>query len=60
MAPPQPKSQTAHHPESDGKPMAETPYHLEAMLYLIAALQAYLAHRQDVYVAGNQFMWRKS
>ncbi len=45
------------YPESDGKPMAETPEHLEAMLYLISALQAYFAQRADVYVAGNQFMY---
>ncbi len=45
------------YPESDGKPMAETPEHLEAMLYLIGALQAYFAQRADVYVAGNQFMY---
>lgn len=50
-------TKAVHYPDSDGKPMAETPYHLEAMLYLIAALQAYFAHRQDVYVAGNQFMY---
>jgi Uma2 family endonuclease len=37
--------------------MAETPEHLEAMLYLVAALQAYFAQRKDVYVAGNQFMY---
>lgn len=46
-----------HYPCSDGKPVAETPEHLEAMIYLIAALQAYFADRQDVYVAGNQFMY---
>ncbi|GIV17015.1 MAG: hypothetical protein KatS3mg022_2450 [Armatimonadota bacterium] len=46
-----------HYPCSDGKPMAETPEHLEAMIYLIAALQAYFAHREDVYVGGNQFMY---
>ncbi|MGQ9880801.1 MAG: Uma2 family endonuclease [Armatimonadota bacterium] len=45
------------YPDSDGKPMAETPYHLEAMLYLIAALQAHFAPRQDVYVAGTQFLY---
>ncbi|GIV20726.1 MAG: hypothetical protein KatS3mg023_2477 [Armatimonadota bacterium] len=46
-----------HYPESDGKPMAEPPEHLEVMLALIATLQAYFAHRQDVYVAGNQFLY---
>lgn len=45
------------YPESDGKPMAETPEHLEAMLYLIDALQRYFAARDDVYVAGNQFLY---
>jgi len=46
-----------HYPESDGKPMAETPEHLEAMLYLIDALKRYFAARDDVYVAGNQFLY---
>jgi len=46
-----------HYPESDGKPMAETPEHLDAMLYLIGALQTYFAQRPDVYVGGNQFMY---
>lgn len=45
-----------HYPESDGKPIAESPEHLEMMLSLIASLQAYFAPRQDVYVAGNQFL----
>lgn len=50
-------TQVVHYPCSDGKPMAETPEHLEAMIYLITALQAYFAQREDVYVAGNQFMY---
>lgn len=45
------------YPESDGKPMAESPEHLQMMLALIATLQAYFAPRQDVYVAGNQFLY---
>ncbi len=45
-----------HYPVSDGKPIAESPEHLEMMLSLIATLQAYFASRQDVYVAGNQFL----
>lgn len=43
--------------ESDGEPMAETPEHLEAMLCLIGALQTHFSQRQDVSVAGNQFMY---
>lgn len=46
-----------HYPVSDGKPIAESPEHLEMMLSLIATLQAYFAPRQDVYVAGNQFLY---
>ncbi|MGC8784083.1 MAG: Uma2 family endonuclease [Armatimonadota bacterium] len=46
-----------HYPVSDGKPMAESPEHLQVMLALIATLQAYFANRQDVYVAGNQFLY---
>jgi Uma2 family endonuclease len=49
--------QAVFYPYSDGKPMAESPEHLQTMVYLIAALQAYLAGREDVYVAGNQFMY---
>jgi len=57
MAITQAQQKTVHYPCSDGKPMAETPEHLEAMVYLVAALQAYFAQRKDVYVAGNQFMY---
>ncbi|GIV17725.1 MAG: hypothetical protein KatS3mg022_3160 [Armatimonadota bacterium] len=49
--------QTVHYPVSDGKPMAETPEHLEAMLYLLDALMLHFAGREDVYVAGNQLMY---
>ena len=56
MAVAQPK-RVVHYPESDGKPMAESPEHLEAMLYLIDALQRHFAERHDVYIAGNQFLY---
>lgn len=56
MAVAQPQK-VVHYPDSDRKPIAETPYHLEAMLYLIAAQQLHFAQRQDVYVAGNQFLY---
>ncbi|MCS6830656.1 MAG: Uma2 family endonuclease [Armatimonadota bacterium] len=49
--------QGVHYPVSDGKPIAETPEHVEAMLYLLDALMRYFAEREDVYVAGNQFMY---
>lgn len=51
------KKRVVHYPYSDGKPMAESPEHLQVMIYIIAALQAYFASRDDVYVAGNQFLY---
>ncbi|MGQ9879795.1 MAG: Uma2 family endonuclease [Armatimonadota bacterium] len=51
------KKRVVHYPYSDGKPMAESPEHLQAMIYIIAALQAYFASREDVYVASNQFLY---
>lgn len=51
------KKRVVHYPYSDGKPMAESPEHLQVMIYIIAALQAYFASRDDVYVADNQFLY---
>lgn len=51
------KKRVVHYPYSDGKPMAESPEHLQVIIYIIAALQAYFASRDDVYVAGNQFLY---
>lgn len=51
------KKRAVYYPYSDGKPMAESPEHLQAMIYLVAALQAYFGSREDVYVAGNQFLY---
>lgn len=52
-----PTQKAVHYPVSDGQPMAETQEHLDAMLYLIGALQTYFANRPDVCVGGNQFMY---
>lgn len=45
------------YPESDGEPMAETDTHRDQMIYLISALQDYYRDREDVYVAGNLFVY---
>jgi Uma2 family endonuclease len=45
------------YPESDGEPMAETDVHREQMLYLIEALKDHYRDRDDVYVAGNLFVY---
>ncbi len=45
------------YPESDGEPMAETDLHREQMIYLIEALKDHFREREDVYVAGNLFVY---
>lgn len=45
------------YPESDGKPMAESPIHLKVMLHLVGALQDHFAGEPDVYVAGNMLLY---
>jgi Uma2 family endonuclease len=42
-----------YYPESDGKPMAETDVHRQAMSDTIAVLTTFFRSRPDVYVSGN-------
>lgn len=46
-----------HYPESDGKPMAETDVHIDALIYLRETLKAYFAAEPHVYVAGNMLLY---
>jgi Uma2 family endonuclease len=49
-----------YYPSSDGKPMAETDFHVNAIRLLLDALNDYFADRNDVYVSGNTFWyWRE-
>jgi Uma2 family endonuclease len=45
------------YPSSDGKPIAETDDHRQAMVDLIARLSAHFAGRDDVYVSGNLLVY---
>lgn len=45
------------YPESDGKPMAETPIHVEAIILLHQALQDFFRGRDDVFVASDIFWY---
>jgi Uma2 family endonuclease len=45
------------YPDSDGKPMGETDYHIAALVYLRQSLQAYFRSRLDVYVATDMFLY---
>ncbi|MEW5985815.1 MAG: Uma2 family endonuclease [Chloroflexota bacterium] len=52
-----PTAQTIIYPIRDGKPMAETGFHVKLMTYLITMLRAHFRHRRDVYVSGNMFLY---
>jgi len=45
------------YPSSDGKPMAETEFHLNNMFELIRELKGYFSVVNDVYVCGNMLMY---
>lgn len=45
------------YPESDGKPMAESDVHLDAMVGVIQGLKDHFAANPDVYVAGNLLLY---
>ncbi len=45
------------YPESDGKPMAETPVHMQVMWDVINMLMAWFTHNPLVYVWGNMFLY---
>ncbi len=45
------------YPESDGKPIAETDLHIDAIYRMRQMLKAYFAENPDVYVSGNIMMY---
>ena len=45
------------YPESDGKPMGETGFHVRAILQLYSALDQFLLQREDIYVAADMFLY---
>jgi Uma2 family endonuclease len=45
------------YPETDGKPMGESDYHMAVMYYLRQALQRFFKPRDNVYVASNMFFY---
>ena len=46
-----------YYPSSDGEPMAETDYHITAILLLMDALRYFFRNRPDVFVASNLFWY---
>lgn len=47
----------ADYPDRDGKPMAETPIHVDNITTMIEILRAYYADDPMVWVAGNMFVY---
>jgi Uma2 family endonuclease len=45
------------YPSGDGKPVAETPIHVEVLLGLVQLLKHHFAADPSVYVAGNMFVY---
>lgn len=52
-------SKELEYPESDGKPMGETQIHIQAMLYLFAALQYYFRQASQIYVSANMLLYHE-
>jgi Uma2 family endonuclease len=46
-----------HYPDSDGKPLGETPRHVQVILDLFATLAAYFAEDPNVFVAADMFVY---
>ena len=51
------KKRAVYYPTGDGKPMAEDVLHRKLMAYCCDALEQRFAHRADVLVAGNDFVY---
>ena len=46
-----------HYPDTDGLPVAESDFQLGPLIYTIDALRAHFQGREDVYVAGDLFLY---
>jgi Uma2 family endonuclease len=55
--PGQRRAREIQYPTRDGKPMAETPLHMEDMIDTIQVLQDHFADRPRVYVWGNMMLY---
>lgn len=45
------------YPDSDGRPMGETPRHADNLAYLVYMLRMWYEHNSQVYIAGNMFLY---
>lgn len=52
-----PSATELYYPDTDGLPVAESDFQLGPLMYAIDALRAYFQGRDDVYVAGDLFLY---
>src|SRR5215467_554686 len=52
-----PSTTAIYYPDTDGLPVAESDFQLGPLIYAIDALRAYFQGRDDVYVAGDLFLY---
>jgi len=52
-----PAQKQIHYPEADGRPMAETDVHIDALIYLREALRDHFRDAPQVYVAGTMLLF---
>ena len=45
------------YPDSDGKPLAETEFQFNPIVYAVSALRVHFQHRPDVHVGGNLLLY---
>src|SRR4051812_15334983 len=45
------------YPERDGRPMGETQFHIDEIMYLVLALGEHFRHTADAFVAGDLFFY---
>lgn len=57
LPPPPGTTRNPLYPDSDGEPMGETEYHVDALLYLYGVLQQWFRARDDVHVAGDMLLY---
>ena len=50
---------TVDYPCSDGQPLAESDFQLEPLVYAVTALRSWFHRREQVYVAGDMFLYFK-
>lgn len=57
IVPPARTMSKIHYPDSDGRPMGETPRHADNLAYLVHMLRMWYERESQVFIAGNMFLY---